>query len=145
MVSTGIMFSTLENHHFTNAAVINDGVPVTDASGKNITNVVDTVKRPAVILPVVMVHYRMPFFPSLMASGGVGLNLGTTTAEFVAGPSIKVVGVVISALAHFGRESELTNGVTLGDRLGVNPPDPPTSSHWVTRFGVAFSYALPTS
>jgi hypothetical protein len=143
-ISTGIMFSTLKNHKFTNAAVINEGVPLTDSNGKNLTNVIDSVKRPAVLLPVVMLHYQVPAFPALMASAGAGLNLGTTTAEFVAGPSLKVFGVVISPLAHFGRESELTNGVTLGDKLGVNAPDPPTTSHWVTRFAVAFSYALPT-
>jgi hypothetical protein len=75
----------------------------------------------------------------------VGRNLGTTTAEFAVGPSIKVFGLIFSPALHFGRETELSSGVQPGSRLGVDPPDPPTETHWAKDFhwGVAVCYAIP--
>jgi hypothetical protein len=146
-ISTGIMFSTLENRTFTNAALFVNGMPQVNEDGKSLTVVQESVSRPAVLFPVVMLHYKMPFYPPLMASGGIGLNLGTTTAEFVAGPSIKVLGIVFTVGAHFGRETDLTQGVNVGDKLGVDPPALPTETHWTSKFrwGVAISYAIPFS
>ena len=144
-ISTGIMFSTLKNRTFTNVAVFENGAPQLDSDGKTLTMVQESVKQPAVLFPVVMVHYRIPSVNWLMASGGVGLNLGTTTAEFTLGPSFKIFGLIFSPAVHFGRETELAQGVRPSSKLGVDPPDPPTETHWVKdfRWGVAVSYAIP--
>jgi hypothetical protein len=146
-VSTGIMFSTLDNRTFSNVALFDNGVPQLDSEGKNLTIVEESVKRPTILFPVVMLHYKIPGFPALMASGGIGLNLGTTTAEFVVGPSIKIFGIVVTGAAHFGRTTELTEGVQPGDKLGSSPPALPTDSHWVKTpaFGLAVSYVVPLS
>jgi hypothetical protein len=88
-----------------------------------------------------MLHYK--FTEHVMASGGVGLNLGNSTAEFMVGPSFKIYGIVISPAAHFGRETSLSQGVKVHDRLGVDPPDPPTAAGWKVRFALGFSYLLP--
>jgi len=144
-ISTGIMFSTLENRTFTNVAVFGNGAPQLDAEGKTLTMVQESIKRPAVLFPIVMVHYKMPFSDRLMASAGVGLNLGNTTAEFTVGPSIRLFGLIFSPAVHFGRETGLASDVKPGDKLGVDPPDPPTETHWAKEFrwGVAVSYAIP--
>ena len=140
LVSTGIMFSSLRNRSFSNAPVFVDGKPVFEGD-KTVTEVQESTKRPTIVIPSVMLHYK--FFEHVMASGGVGLNLGNTTAEFMVGPSFKFYGIIISPVAHFGRETTLSQGVKVGDRLGLDPPDPPTTSKWTTRFALGFSYALP--
>jgi hypothetical protein len=146
-VSTGILFSTLQNRSYTNVALFENGAPVLNDEGKSLTQVQESIKRPAVLFPVVMIHYKLPKATWLMGTGGIGLNLGTTTPEFVVGPSIKVVGVTFSFLAHYGRETSLSDGVKPGDKLGVEPPAPPTETHWVGKpqFGFAISYAIPFS
>jgi hypothetical protein len=146
-VSTGIMFSGLENRTYANVAMFENGAPKVNEAGKTLTSVQETIKRPAVVFPIVMLHYKVPGASWLMASGGIGLNLATTTAEFVVGPSAKVFGLTFSPLAHFGRETSLAAGLKPGDQLGVDPPAPPTDTYWTKKpkFGVAISYALPFS
>jgi hypothetical protein len=147
VVSTGILFSSLQNRTYANVALFENGTPTANGDGKPLTTVQETIRRPAVVFPVVMLHYKVPGASWLMATGGIGLNLGTTTAEFVVGPSLKVFGLVFSPLAHFGRETSLSEGVKPGDRLGVEPPAPPTETRWTKKpkLGIAISYALPFS
>jgi hypothetical protein len=155
-ISTGILFSTLVARSFTNAPLIVNGKPVLDPSGKTLTVVTESDTRPVVVLPLVMANFRLrglshypwenrcPNHCAFLLSGGVGLNLTTKTADFAVGPSFQIGEVLITTAAHFGRESMLTNGVTVGSQLGSSPPNPlPTANKWVTGFGIAISYVLP--
>jgi hypothetical protein len=155
-ISTGILFSTLVGRSFTNAPLIVDGKPVVDPSGKNLTVVTEADTRPVVVLPLVMANFRLrgvshypwenkcPNHCAFLLSGGVGLNLTTKSADFAVGPSFQIGEVLFTTAAHFGRESMLTNGVTVGSQLGSSPPSPlPTANKWATGFGFTVSYVLP--
>jgi len=155
-VSTGILFSTLVSRSYTNAPLIENGQPVLDSGGKTLTVVTESDTRPVVVLPLVMLNYRMrrlsgyswenkcPNHCAFLVSGGVGLNLSTKTADFAVGPSFQIGAVLFTTAAHFGRETVLTNGVTVGEQLGSSPPSPlPTANHWKTGFGFGISYVLP--
>jgi hypothetical protein len=154
-ISTGILFSTLVSRSFTNAPLIVNGQPVLDTSGKNLTLVTEADTRPVVVLPLVMANFRLrgvshytwenkcPNHCAFLLSGGVGLNLTTKTADFAVGPSFQIGEVIFTTAAHFGRESMLTNGVTVGSQLGSSPPTLPTANKWARGFGFAVSYVLP--
>jgi hypothetical protein len=155
-ISTGILFSTLVARSYTNAALIVNGQPVVDSNGKNLTVVTESDSRPVVVFPLVMANYRLrglshypwenrcPNHCAFLVSGGVGLNLNAKTADFAVGPSFQIGEVLFTTAAHFGRESVLTNGVTVGEQLGSSPPSPlPTANRWRTGFGFAISYVLP--
>lgn len=155
-VSTGILFSTRVGRSFTNAPLIVNGKPVLDSSGKTLTVVTETDTRPVVVFPMVMANFRLrdlshsawenkcPNHCAFLLSGGVGLNLTTKTADFAVGPSFQIGEVLFTTAAHFGRESTLTNGVTVGSQLGSSPPNPlPTANKWTTGFGFVVSYVLP--
>jgi hypothetical protein len=157
-ISTGIMFSTLKNQTFSNVPVVTNGQTVTDTglpTGKALTTVKNTYTRPAVLLPMVMASYRLGFLHwdwenrcpghcGFLATGGVGLNVAPKTAEFAAGLSFQIGGVIFTAGPHVGRYTDLTQGVVVGSMLGTSPPTPlPTSSTWTTKLGFAVSYVLP--
>ncbi len=108
------------------------------------------------VFPLVMANYRLrhlsnypwenkcPNHCAFLLSGGVGLNLTSKTTDFAAGPSFQIGEVLFTTAAHFGRESVLTSGVTVGSELGSSPPSPlPTANTWRTGFGFAVSYVLP--
>ena len=74
----------------------------------------------------------------------MGVNLSTKSADFDIGPSFQIGSVLLTPTAHFGRETVLTNGVTVGSQLGSSPPSTlPTRNSWVTRFGFALTYSIP--
>src|SRR5712691_2026433 len=156
-VSTGILFSNVVARSYTNAPLIVGGQPVRDSSGKVLTVVTESDTSPSIVFPMVMGNYRIrrlshakwentwcPNHCAFLISGGVGANLTSKTAEFAVGPSFQIGQVLLTPAAHFGRESILTSGVTVGSQLGSSPPSPlPTKNRWVARFGFAISYVLP--
>jgi hypothetical protein len=148
-LSTGILFSTLANQTFANSTIIVNGVPSTDGSGKYLTRVtVDSIK-PSIVFPAVFGSYRLGTPPhcngkcSVLVSGGVGANLTSKTTDFGGGISVQLGSILLTPLAHFGRQTELAGGVHVGDKLGSNPPTLPTQTNWKTSFGFGISYRLP--
>jgi hypothetical protein len=157
VISTGILFSNLKFHTFTNAPIIVNGQPVLDAGGKVLTRVTQSDTSPAVVAPVLLVNYRLNKFSrfkweqrcrngcSFLLSGGVGANLTSKSADFDTGISFQFGSVLFTPTVHYGRENRLSNGVTVGQELGSSPPNPlPTDFHWIKKFGFAITYALPT-
>jgi len=156
VVSTGIMFSTLAANSFANLPLVEKGQPQVDSSGKNLTIVTQTKTLPTIVVPLVMLNYRVaswsnrdwenrcPGHCAFVLGAGVGLNVQGKAAEYAFGPSFQIGSVLFTGAAHVGRELELTNGLTPGLELGTNPPMPlPTSNNWKVRFGFSVSYILP--
>ena len=148
-ISTGILFSALPAHSFTNAPQIINGQPILDSSGKLTTIVTDTVTHPTVVFPLVLANYRFAQARScsrscgLFGSGGVGVNLANSTTEFAGGVSFQWGSVLLSPLVHIGRVQSLTDGVQVGQTLGSSPPDLPIEKRWSVSGGLGISYILP--
>lgn len=155
-VSTGIMFSWLKSRGFSNAPLIVNGQQQLDSGGKGLTVVAESDTRPTIVAPLVMLNYRLrgvsdygwqnrcPGHCAFLLSGGVGLNIPAKAAEFAVGPSFQIGALLLTAAAHIGRDTELTQAVGVGAQLGSSPPSPlPTASVWVARFGFVASYVLP--
>jgi hypothetical protein len=149
-LSTGVMLSTLKNQTFANAPIIVNGKPVLDGSGKALTQVVVNSTRPSVVFPLVLLSYRAHSFSkhcggncSFLLSGGVGANLSSKTADFALGPSLQIGTVLISPIFHYGRQTQLTNGVKLGQQLGSSPPTLPANYFWAPAFGLSIGYVIP--
>ncbi len=156
VISTGILFSNLKYHTFSNAPIIVNGQPVLDPSGKVTTIVTRADTSPSVVAPELLVSYRLPWISrfswenkcrggcSFLLSGGAGANLTSKSADFDSGFSFQIGSVLLTPTVHFGRENRLSNGVAVGQKLGSSPPSPlPTDYQWVKKFGIAITYALP--
>jgi hypothetical protein len=157
VISTGILFSNLKFHTFTNSPIIVDGQPVLDDSGKVLTRVTQSDTSPDVVAPVLLVNYRLNKLSrapweqrchngcSFLLSGGIGANLTSKSADFDTGISFQYGSVLFTPTVHYGRENRLSNDVAVGQELGSSPPNPlPTDFHWIKKFGFAITYALPT-
>lgn len=156
VVSTGIGFSNLASRSYTNAPIIVNGQPSLDSSGKNLTVVTESDTKPSIIFPEALLSFRInslshfhweskcPNGCAFLISGGIGLNLSTNSANFDAGPSFQFGSVLFTPAVHFGRETVLSNGVTVGSQLGSNPPSPlPIQEKWRIKFGFLLTYTLP--
>jgi hypothetical protein len=154
-ISTGFMYSTVPTRSFVNSDIILNGQPSLDpGSGKNLTQVTES-DAVTILAPLVMANYRIgpwsranwenscPNHCAFLLSGGIGLNPVSKIAEYAVGPSFQFGEVLFSPLAHIGKDTFLTNGVTVGSQLGVGPPDLPIGSSWGVHFGFAISYILP--
>lgn len=147
-MSAGVLFSALVNRTFQNTPIIINGQPSTDASGKINTVVTETMTRPTVV-PIFFAHYRLAESAhsgrrlALLLSGGVGVNPYSGTADFGAGLTFSHRNFMLTPLVHFGRDLRLTNGLTVGEQLGSNPPMLTTERYWVRKFGIAITYRLP--
>ncbi|HWW88581.1 MAG TPA: hypothetical protein VNZ26_33535, partial [Vicinamibacterales bacterium] len=157
-ISTGVMFSALPQSTFSNAPLVTNGQPQLDANGKNLTYVQQTNARPGVLFPIVMASWRVGFLSNFawenrcpnhcafLVTGGIGLNLKTTTAEFAIGPSFQFGGILLTPALHLGRSPHLTQGLYPNIQLGSSPPDPlPTETRWIGKFGIAATYVVPFS
>ena len=149
-LSTGVVLSALKNKTFANAPIYNSsGLPVLDGSGKTLTLVTVQKTYPGIISPVFLVNYRLHNFQAaggrwaLSMSGGLGANIVTKSADFAAGPSLQYGNVVFSAVVHYGRQTELANGVHVGDQLGSSPPTLPTINEYKPAIGFGVTYRLP--
>jgi hypothetical protein len=149
-LSTGVVLSTLKNKTFANSPIYNpDGSPDIDSTGKVKTQVTVSKTYPGIISPVFLVNYRWHNFQgnqgrfALLFSGGLGLNPVTKSADFAVGPSLQWSSVIFGTVLHYGRQTELTSGVHVGDQLGTSPPSLPTDNAYKPAFGISITYRLP--
>ena len=156
VLSGGIGFSTLKSFTYANTPIIINGVPSVDSGGKTLTQVTSTSTSPAIITPMALVSYRVNALSrakremscrgscAFLLSGGIGANLTSKSADFDTGVSFQIGSVMFTPSVHFGRESRLTNGVFVGEKLGSSPPALPTQNFWVRKFGFSITYVIPT-
>jgi hypothetical protein len=155
-VSAGIGFSNLKFNTFTNSPLIVGGQPVLGPNGSTETQVTGTATAFSVITPTALVSYRIkwlsnanwenrcPYGCSFLISGGVGANLTSKEADFDVGPSFEIANILFTPAIHFGRDTRLTNGVTVGEPLGTNPPSPlPTKTKSVVKAAIVITYSIP--
>lgn len=144
-LSAGVLFSNLRSRSFQNTPVIQNGAQVLDSGGKGITVVTETTNRP-VVIPVVLVHGRLPWDSKCGTRrcayfGSLGIGSGTNgSADFMAGATFAWGNFMVSPMLHLARDIRLTNGVTVGQQISVTPP---TEKYWVKKFGIAITYSLP--
>ncbi len=156
VVSAGIGFSNLKYHTYTIAPIISNGQPVLDGTGKVTTIVTQQTQSPSVIAPEGLLSYRLtrisrqdwenrcPNGCSFLLTGGIGANLTSKSADFDVGPSFQVGGLLFTPTVHFGRDTRLTNGVQVGQKLGSSPPSSlPTANSWVIKGGFTLTYTIP--
>jgi hypothetical protein len=156
VLSGGIGFSNLKSFTYTNAPIIINGVPSVDSGGKTLTQVTSTSTSPSIITPLALVSYRLNALSrarwemscrgscAFLLSGGIGANLTSKSADFDTGVSFQIGSVMFTPSVHFGRESRLTNGVSVGQKLGSSPPTLPTQNFWVRKLGFSITYVIPT-
>ena len=148
-ISTGVVLSALKNKTFANSPLYSNGVPMGDGSGHTFTQVTVAKSYPGVISPVFFVNYRLHNFQAnqgrwaFLFSGGIGANFVTKSADFAAGPSIQYGNVLFTPAVHYGRQTELINGVHVGDQLGTSPPALPTNNVYKPAIGLGITYRLP--
>jgi hypothetical protein len=125
-ISTGLLISTMRNRTYANDPVIVNCAPVTTtttSTGTPITTtntiVTESDTQPSFVTPLVFVNYEFTSWCSgkcgFLASGGIGANLTTTTADFAAGPSFRYKEAIFTRSLHIGRETFPANGITVGD------------------------------
>lgn len=148
-LSAGILISPLEKRSFNTAQVFDGlGATPTDPVGRH-AEIRGEASRPQVVpfsfVNVRLMHWRVGdrLYSFNLAPGvGVNPNGGTNEVEFAFGASFGVNNFYFFGGAHFGREANLVNGFSIGDRV----PDifvPPVSRQWKTNFGFGVSYRLP--
>lgn len=152
--SAGLGFSNLVYRTFANTPLIKNGAPVLNSSGNALSEVMETDTKLSVMAPEILGSYVIPGLRgfnswcrigcSVLVSGGIGANLTTKSADFDAGLSLRLMDVLLTPAVHFGRESRLSNGITLNEQLGANAPSTlPTHTKWVKKFGFVLTYAIP--
>lgn len=152
--SAGLGFSNLVNRTFANTPLIQNGSPVLNSSGNVISMVTETDTKLSVMAPEILGSYELPwqrkfhaacsFGCSLLLSGGIGANLTTKSADFDTGASLRLADILITPAVHFGRETRLIDGITVGEQIGANAPSSlPTKTKWVRKLGVVLTYAIP--
>lgn len=152
--STGLGFSNLVYRTFNNTPLMQNGVPVVGSNGNALSVVTESDTKLSVMAPEVLGSYLIPglsklevkcsFGCSLLVSGGIGANLTTKSADFDTGLSIRIANFLLTPAIHFGRESRLIDGITVGSQLGPSAPSTlPTETKWVRKFGIVFSYVIP--
>jgi hypothetical protein len=148
-LSTGLLLSTLPNRVYSNTPIVLNGVPVLDSGGKVTTVVTENETRPSVVTPLAMLNYEFTQHNyangkfGVLVSGGLGANLTTKTADYAVGFSLRFRELLFSPLLHLGRETYLSNGVAVGQKLGSSPPTLTTEQHFKPAVGFAISYRIP--
>lgn len=159
ILSTGLMGSGLANKTYAMSSIIRNQVVQTDPmTGKNLSIVTATSVGPAMDFPTVFGSWVVPWINrakwenrcpghcSFLLSGGAALNLTSKTADLAIGPSVELWGILVTPSLVWGRQSILSNGITVGyTGFGINPPSSlQTQTVWKKGFGIALTYALPT-
>jgi hypothetical protein len=154
--SAGLGFSNLVYRTYASTPQVVNGVPVLNSSGNALSIVTETDSKLSVVAPEILGSYVIPglrrfdsacsFGCSLLVSAGVGANLTTKQADFDTGISLRLVDFMVTPAVHFGRESRLIDGITVGSQLGANAPSTlPTQNKWVRKFSIVFTYVIPLS
>jgi len=138
---TGAIFSTMPNRSFQENPVIVNGF-------KTNTQIIETKSYPTVV-PFASANYRIWEHSmkgrrwGFYGTGGLGINPYTKTVDFGAGMSISYRSLVLSPLAHFARDTRLTQGLYANELLGTsNPPSLTTQQYWRAVFGLAICVRL---
>jgi len=141
--SAGAFFSTLPIRSFSVAPVFTNGV-ITDKV------IAQNVLHPTVV-PFAAANYRLTddlkwtrWKSNLYLTGAIGINPNTVSADFATGLSLSWRAMMVSALAHFGHDTQLTQGLTVGQSLGASfNGNLPTQTHWTTSFAIGLSVRIP--
>jgi len=148
-LSVGVLISTLEKRTF-NAASVFDGAGATSTDPVKVRlEIRGEASRPQVI-PFSFANIRLTqwrvrdgFYTFNLTPGiGVNPNGGTNEVEFALGASLGINNVYLFGGFHFGREANLINGFSIGDRV-PNSFVPPVGRDWKTNFGFGVSYRVP--
>ena len=141
--SAGAFFSTLPVRSFSVVPVFTNGVITDKVIGQN-------VLHPTVV-PFAAANYRITndlptrWKSNVYWTGAVGINPNTVTADFATGLSYSWRALMVSALAHFGHDTRLAQGLTVGESLGASfNGSLPTQTHWTTSFAVGLSVRVPS-
>ena len=142
--SAGVFFSSLAIRSFSVAPVFTNGV-ITDKI------IAQNVLHPTVV-PFAAGNFRLTndlklsrWKSNLYLTGAVGVNPNTVSADFATGLSLSWRALMVSALAHFGHDTQLTQGLTVGQSLGPGfNGSLPTQTHWTTAFAIGLSVRIPT-
>jgi hypothetical protein len=141
--SVGLIFSALPNRSFAVQPVFT-GEMVTDK------RVAQTKTLPTPV-PFVALNYRLTndlptstWKSNLYVTGLAGINPNTSTADFGAGLSLSVRSLMVSVVAHFGHDTELTQGLKVDQNLGAGFRDSLTTrTFWTTTIAVGVSIRVP--
>jgi hypothetical protein len=88
-------------------------------------------------------HFRWK--SNIYLTDAVGINPNTVSADFATGISWAYRALMVSALAHFGHEVSLTQGLTVGESFGPGfNGNLPTQTHWTTSFAICLSGRIPS-
>lgn len=141
--SAGAFFSTLPIRSFSVAPVFTNGVITDKVISQN-------VLHPTVV-PFAAANYRLTndlpghWKSNFYWTGAIGVNPNTVSADFATGLSYSWRALMVSALAHFGHDTRLTQGLTVGESLGASfNGSLPTQTHWTTSFAVGLSVRIPS-
>lgn len=89
---------------------------------------------------LVVKKQRMAF----LLTGAIGYTPATSSVALAAGPSFSWGSIVISPLADFGRDAQLSGGWTVGASLGTATA-PATTNVWDVKFAIGVSVRVPLS
>jgi hypothetical protein len=155
VVSAGLEVSSIKNKTYAPVPAYSMGAPVLNNGVAEVT-VGGTASDFSFIAPLGLLSFRLnslshwdwetkcPNSCALLLSAGVGANLTSKTAEFAAGPSFQIGGVLITPTVHWGRDTRLSDGFYVNEPLGTGAPSTlPTNTAWVTKMGIALTYAIP--
>jgi hypothetical protein len=155
-VSAGISFSTLKSNSYAPVPAYANGAPVINSSGVAEVTVGGTSSDFSVVTPLFLMSYRLNWLShanweikcpnncAFLLSAGGGANLSTTSVDFEAGPSFQIGSVLITPAVHWGRDTRLAGGFYVNEPLGTGSPSTlPTQTAWVTKMGIALTYAIP--
>jgi hypothetical protein len=141
--SAGAFFSTLPVRSFSVKPIFTNGVITNKVISQNILH--------PTVVPFAAANYRLSndlsitrWKSNIYWTGAVGINPNTVTADFATGLSYSFRALMVSALAHFGHDVTLTQGLTVGQSLGASFNGTlPTQTHWTTSFAVGVSVRIP--
>jgi hypothetical protein len=149
VLSAGVLFSSLEKRKFAVSPVFDGPGPTPSDPVITHSEITGEASRPQVI-PFTFINIRLADWKmgkrllTFNIAPGVGINPnnGTTETEFAFGPSLGIGNVYFLGGFHFGRQPQLSNGFSIGDRV---PGDftAPVVRTWKTGFGFGVSYRLP--
>ena len=142
--SAGAFFSTLPIRSFSVEPIFTSGVITNKVIAQN-------VLHPTVV-PFAAANYRLSndlswsrWKSNFYLTGAVGINPNTVSADFAVGPSFSWRALMVSALAHFGHEVSLAQGLTVGQSLGATFNGTlPTKTRWTTSFAIGLSVRVPS-
>jgi hypothetical protein len=142
--SAGVFFSTLAIRSFAVAPVFTKA-SITDKT------VSQNILHPTAV-PFAAANYRLTndlpgtrWKSNIYWTGAVGINPNTVSADFATGLSYSWRALMVSALAHFGHDTRLTQGLKVGESLGAGfNGSLPTQTYWTTSFAIGLSVRVPS-